>query len=125
MDWTESCRPVFKAQKLLTAPCIYIYEIAKFVKTNSSLFEVNNNFNKRKVTQYLLKIPVPRIEMFRRSCVYMAPLIYNSLPSWITELPYNKFRVVLKKWLISHSFYSIAEFLNKKTCQSFHFRNVL
>ncbi|KAJ8718199.1 hypothetical protein PYW07_006827 [Mythimna separata] len=125
MEWTDSCRPVFKSYNLLTAPCIYIYEIAKFVKSNFSIFEPKNNNKKRKATHYQLQLPVPKIELFRRSCVYMAPLIYNSIPNFITDLPYGKFCKVLKKWLVSQSFYSLAEFLKKGSCQSYHYRNVL
>lgn len=35
---TESCIPVFKKHKLLTFPCLYVLEIALFVKTNPHLF---------------------------------------------------------------------------------------
>ncbi|CAB3226487.1 unnamed protein product [Arctia plantaginis] len=36
--------------------------------------------------------------MFKLSCVYMAPLIYNALPETTVNLPYHKFCVELKKW---------------------------
>ena len=91
MKWSESCRPVFKSENLLTVPNMFIYETAKFVKFNIHLFDINTNENKRKVTQSYLKMPVPRLEMFRRSCVYMAPLVFNSLPKEIVNQPYRKF----------------------------------
>lgn len=64
-------------------------------------------------------MPVPRLELFRRNCVYMAPLIYNTLPKSITELPYKKFCITLKKWLIKENYYSVQEFLVKNKCKSF------
>ncbi|KAF9813457.1 hypothetical protein SFRURICE_000968, partial [Spodoptera frugiperda] len=97
LKWSESCRPVFQSNKLLTVPSIYIYEVAKFIRANPALFEVKDNVNKRKATRVLLQMPVPRLELFRRNCVYMAPLIYNTLPKSITELPYKKFCITLKK----------------------------
>lgn len=119
LKWSESCRPVFQSNKLLTVPSIYIYEVAKFIRANPALFEVKDNVNKRKATRVLLQMPVPRLELFRRNCVYMAPLIYNTLPKSITELPYKKFCITLKKWLIKENYYSVQEFLVKNKCKSF------
>lgn len=117
MDWSESCKPIFKSMNLLTVPCIYIYEVAKFVKYHSHLFTANDNTFKRKINHLPLKMPVPKLELFRNNCAYMAPLIYNSLPKGMTDLPYKRFCCALRKWLIQESFYSLKDFLNKSTCR--------
>lgn len=67
-------------------------------------------------------MPIPRLELVRRSCVYMAPLIYNTQPKYITDLPYKKFCMVLKKWLIKENYYSVDEFLEKNKCKSFGYK---
>lgn len=117
MEWSDSCKSVFKTQNFLTVPCIYIYEIAKFLRSNLTLFEPRDNTNKRKATHMAYQIPVPRLELFRRSCIYMAPLIYNSLPKFITDLPYKKFCITLKRWLLQESYYTIEEFFKKNPCK--------
>ncbi|XP_026728807.1 uncharacterized protein LOC113494593 [Trichoplusia ni] len=99
IDWCDTCKPAFQSNNLLTVPCIYIYEISKFVKNNPQFFVSNNNINKRKATHLEFQLPIPRLELFRRSCIYMGPLIYNSLPKTITGLPPNKFCVMLREWL--------------------------
>ncbi|CAD0198524.1 unnamed protein product [Chrysodeixis includens] len=86
MKWSDSCKPIFKSKNLLTVPCIYIYEVAKFVKYHSYLFTFNDNTFKRKTNHLPLKMPVPKLELFRKNCAYVAPLIYNSLPKGMTDL---------------------------------------
>lgn len=125
MQWSDSCRPIFKSQNLLTVPCMYIYEIARFLRCNSTLFDRKNNSGKRKATHLDFEMPVPRLELFRRSCVYMGPLIYNSIPKFITQLPFNKFCTVLRKWLLHESFYSIEEFFHKYPCKFYTYKRAL
>lgn len=125
MQWCDSCRAVFKNENLLTAPSIYIYEVAKFVKCNKSLFQINDNTSRRKVTHKNLQMPVPRLETFRKSCVYMAPLIFNSIPQQIATLTYNRFGPALRHWLIEKSFYSVDDFLSEYCRNSYYLRNAL
>lgn len=117
INWSDSCRPIFKTHKLLTVPCLYIYEAAKFLRSNPTLFERKDNTNKRKATHMDFEMPVPKLELYRRSCVYMAPLIYNALPKAITQLPFKKFCAELRRWLLYESFYSINEFFHKNSCK--------
>lgn len=120
IDWCDTCKPAFQSNNLLTVPCIYIYEISKFVKNNPQFFVSNNNINKRKATHLEFQLPIPRLELFRRSCIYMGPLIYNSLPKTITGLPPNKFCVMLREWLCQQCFYSVDEFLAKNPCKFYN-----
>lgn len=46
--WSDSCRPIFKSQGLLTMPSTYFFETTKFVKSNMHLFDVADNTHKRK-----------------------------------------------------------------------------
>lgn len=117
MEWSESCRAVFKSKNLLTVPSIYIYEVAKFVKYHNYLFVTNDNTHKRSITNLPLKMPVPKLELYRKSCAYMVPLIFNCLPKEIIDLPYKPFCCALRKWLIQESYYSTKDFLNKSSCR--------
>lgn len=95
--------------------------MAKFVKGNYSLF-TPYTFGKNKTSRDLrLKVPAPKLELFGKNCFYMAPLIYDSLPNCIVDLPYNKFCMELKKWLVGESFYTTREFLEKTACRMYKY----
>lgn len=75
----------------MTLPSMYIFETAKLVKSNMSLFKPNVNFNRRAESQVNLIMPAPRLKLYRKNCYFMACLIYNSIPKQITDMDYNSF----------------------------------
>ncbi len=52
-----------------------------------------------------------RINKSRISTNYWGPLLYNSLPKSLKELPKKQFKTEIKRFLINGSFYSIDEFV--------------
>lgn len=113
----DSCVPYFKSLKLLTFPCIYIFEICIFVKLNPHLFKKIRDTRKRKDRvrpQYVHKLVVGghNTALLRNSVFGMAPVIYNKLPESFKDLNFLKFKKTLKLFLLDKCYYTINEFLN-------------
>jgi hypothetical protein len=75
--------------------------------TNSAILSVNTR-NKNQLHR-----PFANISCFQKSAYYAGIKIFNSLLSSLTRLVNKKaqFKVALKRYLITHSFYSVHEFL--------------
>lgn len=117
---TDSCIPVLKKYNLLTFVCLYILEIAIFVKTNDHLFPTLKNTRNRTTslrTQYEDKLCIGgyKTALLRKSVMCMAPLIYNHVPKMIKEQPLGKFKKYLKKLLVQKCYYSVSDFINDNT----------
>lgn len=110
----EPCRRLFKSLNVLPLPCLYIFEIAKFVKLNMYYFRQAKDVytrNTRNGNRIVSEI-VPRSARFKKNCFWMCMLIFNKIPHNIKDLPYNIFKGALYSWLIGHCFYNVNEFLN-------------
>lgn len=106
----ESCRPNFVKLKLLTLPCIYILEVALFVKKHLTQYE----FVKSARRNNQLALPEPKLNMYKSGPYYQSIKVYNKIPDYIkTENKYNNFRNKLKDWLISKTYYSYKEFITE------------
>ena len=59
-----------------------------------------------------LSIPCHRTTFFEKGCYYNCIKIHNSLPNNIKDIEsINKFKIVLKKYLIDQAFHSIDDYL--------------
>lgn len=117
VDSMTSCRPLFRELKLLTVPCMYIFEICIFVKTSFHLFKQKKdkcNFNRRFPEKLIL--PAKTTALYSRNAYCMAIKIYNSLCDEFKGLPLNSFKTKLRDWLTHNSFYFKDEFF--KSLQS-------
>lgn len=109
-----SCKPYFKSLGLMTVPSLYILTIAVFTKKNLNVFPKNYDFyqNMRTRGGSNLSIPCHRTTFFEKGCYYNCIKIYNSLPNNIKDIEsINKFKIVLKKYLIDQAFYSIDDYV--------------
>jgi hypothetical protein len=87
--------------------------MGKFVKLNSHLFQQakdNTDRNLRNRNRLILNT-IPKTSRFNNNGYAMAIKIYNKIPNEIKNLPFNKFKIVLRKWLIEQGFYCIKDFL--------------
>lgn len=110
----HSCKDLFKKYKLLTVPCIYIYEILNFVKCNYSSF-LTNNFNHDYDTRNsnALVIPQHNLSLYETNPVYVGIKFFNKLPNYIKSIRSTKqFKNSLHNFLIHHSFYDVKEYMN-------------
>lgn len=114
-----SCKPLFKVLGILPLPCLYILEMAKFIKQNLNDIYGNrrNNSTAHRANRFPSKIitdVVPKTMGFQKNCYWMGKTIFNKLPQRIKEQPLLKFKKVLREYLLEHRFYSVKEFLEHK-----------
>jgi hypothetical protein len=110
----NSCRSLFKRLEILALPCEYIFSLMNFLINNQEHFQTNsaihsvNTGNKNQLHR-----PIANFICFQKSAYYAGIGIFNSLPSSLPSLINTKaqFKVVLRRYLITHSFYSVDEFL--------------
>lgn len=108
---TDSCKPYFSELKILTLPCLYIFELSVFVKSNMDLFI---NFRCRR-NNNKLRLPRNQTALFNKSVLCMAIRVYNHLPISLKETSSPAvFKVRLKKLLLKKAYYSTQDYLNDK-----------
>lgn len=114
---TDSCKPHFKEQKILTLPCLYIFEICKFVRKYPEFFTKRGDVQTEIILRHKnrLVIPTSRLKMHSSSAYVMSIKIYNKLPEEIKSInKYNTFINKLKLFLICKSYYNVTEYLNER-----------
>lgn len=112
-----SCKPLFKDLHILPLPCLYILEAAKFVKLHQAEYYIkakDTMARSRRYPERLVHTEVPKSTKYQKNCYWMCKIIYNKIPQFIKELPMNRFKLELNRWLLLHTFYSVKEFLDYK-----------
>jgi hypothetical protein len=109
-----SCRSLFKKLQILPIPCQYIQSILNFVVNNHETFQTNleiHNINTR--NKHHLHRPNANLSCFQKSAHYAGIRIFNRLPLCLSVLTNDKakFKKAVQKYLNTHSFYSVDEFL--------------
>ena len=115
--YRESCRKLFKELKILTFPSQYIFSLLLFVVHNEGYFAPNNayhKFNTRHKND--LHLPQASLTMYQRGVLYSGVKLFNILPKAIKDTSGNprKFKVALKHYLLTHSYYDIDEFFSQR-----------
>jgi hypothetical protein len=110
---TTSCKPYLKKLKLISLPCIYIYEILLYIKMSLSKFKTNSMFNLHDTrTKSDLFITSHNTKLFEQSIAYNGVLVYNKLPNGIKSVKsITKFKKMLSNFVLEKSFYSVEEFM--------------
>lgn len=112
----DSCKPYFKKYNILPLPCMYIYEVAIFVKLNPKLFCNNNDklSNRNLRNKHNLCIRPSNTTLLHNSLFCIAPKIYNKLPPNLSNLPLSQFKKKLFTLLVSKCYYSVKDYLEDK-----------
>jgi hypothetical protein len=109
---TDSCKPYFKKDKIMTLPCLYIFECAVFTINNIEMFDfftVNRHKDKLRT--------IPNKTKLLSSTVFCnASRIYNKIPLSIRKGDSNlkAFKFKFKEFLIDRCYYSLDEYLLDK-----------
>jgi len=101
---------------------IYIFTLMRFVVKNQQLFQTNSAIHSVNISNKdHLHTPSANLSCFQKNCCYDGTDIFNSLPLNLKS-PVNtnaQFKVRLKLYLNTHSFYSVEEiatFKNDSYC---------
>jgi hypothetical protein len=110
----DHCRPLFKRNKILTLPAMYIYEICIFVKKHLKYFKIVTTNSNRGAHRHNLFLPKTNLALSRKNVHCMAIKIFNTFTDNFKALPIKLFKKSLFDHLIDNSYYSIDEFMT--TC---------
>lgn len=110
----ESCRPLFNKLKILPLACQYIYVLVNFLLCNRENFEINStvhSINTRQKNDF--HKPSSNLSIYQKGVRFAGIKLFNSLPTDLKIQSENikLFRTNLKKYLITHTFYSVDEFM--------------
>ena len=96
----------------MTVPSIYIYELLKFVKQNREQFCRNDNIHNHN-TRQKLNLHTPRflLKVSQNDIYHKGARMYNVLPPKIRDLPFQRFKHIVKLNLVKSCFYNIEDYL--------------
>jgi hypothetical protein len=111
---TTSCKPLFQALKIMTLPCMYIYEILVQFRMSLNNYKTNSMIHLHDTRQKSdLFITGHNTKLFENSITYSGIHIYNRLAKEIKNTEtLIQFKKKLIDFLIEECFYSVEEFLN-------------
>lgn len=114
---TDTCKSLFKQNKILPLPCMYVYEMCIFVRKHPELFPKSKDVIKRsnRRDEEKLHIPYRRIQLCSNNCFCMAIEIYNKLPNSFKNMTLMSFKRNLFNFLLNKCYYSVQEYLNDKS----------
>jgi hypothetical protein len=116
--YRESCRGLFKELKILKLASQYIFPLLMFVVHNKDYFAPNSvchNFNTTHKND--LHVPHASLTIYQRGIFYYSGIkIFNALPMTIKDTSGDpkKFKVALKPYPLTHSFYKLDEFFSEQ-----------
>lgn len=117
--YRDCCRPLFKSEKLLTLPSLYVLESVLLVYKHGHLYPLQGHLRETRQASNI-RLPVPRLELVKSSFWYLAKRMYNHLPTGVRDTPSLKiFRRRVKELLVGKAYYSVMEYFNDKELAKF------
>jgi phosphatidate phosphatase PAH1 len=115
-EYRESCRKLFVELEILQLTSQYIFSLLLFVVKNICYFTPNNVYydsNTRHRND--LHLPQVTLAMYQRGVYYSGIKVFNGLPRALKDISSKpeKFKIALRKFLQTRSFYSLDEFFFK------------
>lgn len=118
IPYRHTCRTVFMSKRIMTFPSIYILECALFVRKHRSNPAFSDEFGivgamHSHCTRQVNNIYIQRYRtnIYKKSAICSAGIIYNRLPTYLKAFSGEKFVKQLKEFLIQECYYSLEEFL--------------
>jgi hypothetical protein len=115
------CRDLFKKLQITPFPCKCILPLLNFIIKNLEHFQTNSAIHcVNTKNKHHLHRPVANLTYFQESTYYSGTKIFNNLPASLKSLKNEKanFKIALKQYLNTHSFYSVDEILLLKRNQA-------
>jgi hypothetical protein len=114
-SFSEHCRPLFRAQGILTVYSVYIFQCIIYVKDNINSFPITNdvhNYNTRSRSNIF--VDRCRLGKVLNCFPHTGIRFFNHLPLNVRSLPRPKFVRILKSWLLENPMYSVSEFFENE-----------
>ena len=111
----DSCRKLFTKLEILPLPSLYIFFLLRYVILNKGIFLTNNETHTHNTGQCTdFHYPMVNLKKLQTGVHYMGVKLFNGLPPYIKSKIGNtkRFELLLKKYLLQNTFYSLEEFYN-------------
>jgi hypothetical protein len=111
-----SYRKLFKKLQILPLTSQYMLSLLMFVVQNKNFFLTRNEYHNLDPRQRNnLYVPQANITIYQKGAYYLEINIFNNLPLEIKNVAGNpkKFKMALKKFLYTYSYYTIEEYLSQ------------
>ena len=121
-----SCGGLFKKFKILPLKSQYMLSLLMFVVRTRTLFLTNTeNHNLDTRQRNNLYLPQANWTIYQKGAFYSGVKIFNNLPSEIRNVAGNqkKFKIALKKFLYTYSFYTMEEYFSQLWIKDFITKN--
>jgi hypothetical protein len=112
VPWDHPAQELFKQTGILTLPCLYILEVAKYVRRNLKQFPTRSNARGENCRRSGELYP-PRTRLAKsKKCMHtVGPKVYNKIPLEIKQATSDgSFNKKLKSKLVSNAYYSVDAF---------------
>ena len=112
--YRDDCRQSFIGLRLLTLPCLYIFECIKYVLNNNDRLSYRyhndvHNYNTRGSSN--IRLDSLRLTRARNATNYYGIKLYNAMDVGVRSLPIKALLKLLKTYLLDKAFYRIDDFL--------------
>nr|CAI5834912.1 unnamed protein product [Callosobruchus analis] len=113
LRFRDDCRAMYVRLRILTVPCVYIFECLMYVRQNIDLYQTHENIHTYNTRARKNLIPVYwRVGRCHDGPGYWSIKFFNALPDEVKVLSAKAFKVRVKTYLLKKAFYSFNEFLN-------------
>ena len=112
--YRESCRKLFVELKILPLASQYIFSLLLFVVDNRNYFIPNSVYHDSNTRHRNdLHLPQVTLAMYQKGVYYLGIKGFNGLPRAMKDISSepSKFKIALRTFLQTRSFYSLDEFL--------------
>ena len=111
IGYRDDCRSTYINLKIMTVPSLFIYNcllhtrkhIERFT-TNGTLYDYNTRSRDK------IRVDRNRVYKSRHGGNYWGPTFFNVIPKSVAQLPEEKFRDCVKKFVLENAFYNWREF---------------
>lgn len=111
VGFRDDCKHTFIKLQILTFPCEYILEALLYIKRNVYNFNGGKHEHNTRTRNNLVP-KYSRLSKSQNSANYTGVKFYNLLPPEVQQLPFDKFKFIIRKYLLERAFYSYEEFLS-------------
>lgn len=114
----DHCKPLFTDFGIMTLPSLYIFYQLLEIHKNRDKFNLNSFYhNYATRTANLIRVPGYRIKKSESNSLNIR--LYNILPDNVKNNTLNRFKFIVKKFLLKNAFYSIGEYMQMVAREEF------